>query len=347
MPLPRDDLFDLLARNMTMRQMRMLLAVAEQKSVIRAAQELHVAQPAISRALGALERTLGVALFDRLPQGMTATVFGDALLRRIRAIFGELRDAGEELRSLQDGAYGHVRIGCTRLLVAGALPRVLSVFLRQRGGIDVSIIEGSTDALMGELRARNVDIVIGRLPSSAGREPDLRYEALFEERLLLVCPPDHPLVRRRKVSLADLMNEPWVLPLRQSMLFRAIAETFSAHELPLPAARVQVESPRIMLKLVSTAGMIGLVPGSNLTDAGLLERVAVLSAAEAISYGSVGFMTLGAKDPTPATAALIAVLRTELPAIVHQMKPGKTNRCRRAPPKRAVQPARKSRSVSS
>src|SRR6266540_46414 len=111
MALPADDLFDLLARNMTMRQMRMLLAVAEQKSVIGAARELRVAQPAISRALGTLERTLGVMLFDRLPQGMTATVFGEALLRRIRAVFGELRDAGEELRSLQDGSYGQLRIG--------------------------------------------------------------------------------------------------------------------------------------------------------------------------------------------------------------------------------------------
>lgn len=337
MPLRRDDLFDLLARNMTMRQMRMLLAIAEQKSVIRAARELRVAQPAISRALGALERTLGVTLFDRLPQGMTATVFGDALLRRIRAIFGELRDAGEELRSLQDGSSGHVSIGCTRLLVAGALPRVLSVFMRKRPGIDVSIIEGSTNALMGELRARNVDIVIGRLPSSAGREPDLEYEALFDEKLLLVCAPDHPLAHRRNLSLAALAREPWVLPLRQSMLFRVIAETFSAQGLALPAARVQVESPRIMLKLVATAGMVGLVPGSNLAEAGVSERVAVLSGTEPITYGPVGFMTLGAKDLTPATSALVAILRGELPGIVDQLTPGRNNRYRRAPPKRALQ----------
>ncbi len=326
MPLPTDNVVDLLARNMSMRQMRMLVAVAEQRSVVRAGSKLRVAQPAISRAVRELERALGVTLFERLPQGMTLTVFGEVLLRHIRAIFGELRDAGEELQSLQDASYGQVTIGCTRLLIAGVLPRALSAFMRAHPRINVTLSEANTTTLIGELRARNLDIVLGRLPASADREGDLEYKSLFDEKLALVAAPDHPIARRKNVSLSSILHETWVLPLRNSMLFRVIAETLSRNGLSLPAVRAQVESPRIMFELVATANMIALAPMSHLIDADVKHRLVVVSRMDAIRYGPIGYVTLRAKEKTPATSAFISVLRREIPVILGALRAPKPPR---------------------
>ena len=316
MALPTHNLLDLLTRNMSMRQMRMLIAVAEQKSVIGAARELRVAQPAISRALRELEHALGITLFERLSKGMTLTVFGDALLRHIRTIFGELRDASEELHALQDGSYGQVTIGCTRLLIAGVLPRVLSAFVRGHPGINVSIREAKTTMLIGELRARNLDIVLGRLAPSVDREGDLEYKSLFDEKLVLVAARDHPIVKGKTLSLSKALQETWVLPLRDSMLFRVIAETLSKNGLSLPAARVEVESPRVMLELVATTRMIALAPSSHLIGAVVRHPVSVISRMDTIEYGPIGYTMLRTKTPTPAVRAFISILHTEIPTIL-------------------------------
>lgn len=307
---------DQLSRYLSLRQMRILLAVAEQGGVVRAAQMLHVAQPGISRALAELESGLRVKLFDRTPHGMSMTVFGEALLRRVRTIFAELHDAGEELKSLQDGAYGHMTIGLTPLLAAGALPRLLSALLVQRPGFALSVVEGSADFLLAELRARNIDIVLGRTPPPAKRAGDLDYQHLYDEKLLLVSGPGNPLARRQRITLRDTLDQDWALPPPGSMLHRVIEETFSRRNLPLPAARAQASSPYLVLELVVAAKMVTLLPGSILANRQGRPAVAVLMQAAPMPYGAVGCMTLRAKQLTPATAEFVSILRAGLPGIL-------------------------------
>ena len=302
-----------LSAYLTLRQMRILVAVAEQGGVVKAAQSLHLAQPAISRSLRQLENALGIPLFDRSPHGMTLTIFGEALVRRVRTVFCELRDAGEELTSLQDMSSGRLSIGCTPLLAIGAMPRVLSTVLATRPGLALSVMEGDSTTLLQELRLRNIDIALGRLPPSASREPDLVYERLYEEKLCLVSCPEKAMARCRYVSLADTVNQPWVLPLTNSMLYRVIKETFARENLPPPTARVHASSPSISLSLVATTDMMTLMPASILANWTGRMPITIISKLDALDYGAVGCMTLRTKQPTPAVREFIAILRSEMP----------------------------------
>ena len=316
MNLPGAFSAERLSTYLTLRQMRVLVAVAEQGGVVKAAQSLHLAQPAISRSLHQLESALGMPLFDRSPHGMTLTIFGEALVRRIRTVFSELRDAGEELTSLQDMSYGRLSLGCTPLLTIGAMPRVLSAMLAARPGLALSVMEGDSTTLLRELRLRNIDMAIGRLPAPASREPDLVYEHLYEEKLFLVSRPDHAMARYNYMSLADTVNEPWVLPMKNSMLYRVITETFARENLPPPAARVHASSPSISLSLVATTDMLTLMPGSILANWTGRHPIAIISKLDTLDYGSVGCMTLRAKHPTPAAKEFISILRAEIPVAV-------------------------------
>ena len=175
------------AAYLTLRHMRVLVAVAEQGGVVKAAQSLHLAQPAISRSLHQLENALGMPLFDRSPRGMTLTIFGEVLVRRVRTVFCELRDAGEELTSLQDMSYGRLSIGCTPLLTVEAMPRVLSAMLAARPGLALSVLEGDSTTLLRELRLRNIDMALARLPPPASLEPDLTMN-IFMKRSYFSSP---------------------------------------------------------------------------------------------------------------------------------------------------------------
>ena len=316
MPSPGAFSAERLSAYLTLRQMRVLVAVAEQGGVVKAAQSLHLAQPAISRSLHQLENALGMPLFDRSPRGMTLTVFGEALVRRVRTVFCELRDAGEELTSLQDMSYGRLSIGCTPLLTIGAMPRVLSTILAARPGLALSVMEGDSTTLLRELRLRNIDMALARLPPPASREPDLDYEHLYEEKLFLVSCPDRAMARYSYRSLADTVNQPWVLPMTNSMLYRVIPETFARENLPPPTARVHASSPSISLSLVATTDMITLMPGSILANWTGRHPIAIISKLDTLDYGSVGCMTLRAKHPTPAAKEFISILRTEIPGAV-------------------------------
>ncbi len=309
---------DRLPRYLSMRQMRMLAAVAEHGSVLKASRELRVAQPSVSRTLSELEAALGVKLADRSAREMALTVFGDALLRRVKTIFGELRDADEDLRSLKEGWHGHIHVGCTRLLSAGVLPPLLSELMRARPGLNFSLIEADNDALLEALRDRSLDIALGRLPASGSRADDLEYEILFQEELLLLAAADHPLARRARVSLRDLSKESWGLPMPSSMLYRVIEQTFAGFDRPLPAAHVHADSVDVMLELVEAGDVITLIPASLITDKAQRYRVAAISPVEPVEYGPVGYMVLGARQPTPAMNLFKSFLRSEMASVLQK-----------------------------
>ncbi len=304
-----------LPRYLSMRQMRMLAAVAEHGSVLKASRELRIAQPSVSRTLTELEAALGVRLFERSARGMTLTVFGEALLRRVKTIFGELRDADEDLRSLKEGWYGHVHIGCTRLLSSGVLAPLLSELLRERPGLNFSVLEADSDALLEALRDRSVDIALGRLPASGHRAEDLDYELLFHEELLLLAGPEHRLSGERTVSLRDLAEESWGLPMPSSMLYRVIQQTFAGLDRPLPAARVQADSVDIMLQLVEAGDVVTLIPASLALEKAARYRLKLMRPVEPMEYGPVGTLMLKARQPTPAMNLFKSFLKDQFGAL--------------------------------
>ncbi len=313
-----------LSRHLTTRQMRMLLAIAEHRSVVKASRELNVAQPALSRSLSDLEGVLNLKLFNRSPQGMAPTVFGEALIRRLKAIIGELHDADEELGALRAGTYGHVSIGCIPLLPAGILPHLLSGVVRTRPGLTVRVTDGGgIESLLNQLRDRKLDMVLCIRPKTSEQDDDFVFEPLFNDTMLLVAGRNHPATRARNPSLRNIDLDPVVLPNQGSVYRRCIDETFLRLNRPAPTAAIEANSPMLRLGLAENSGMATFIQASVWSDKGSRYRIKVIPIKESIEYGAIGYMVLRKWQTTPAAAALIEFMRSRVDTVAFHVPSGK------------------------
>jgi len=311
-----------LSRHLTTRQMRMLLAIAEHRSVLKASRELNVAQPALSRSLSDLEGVLNLKLFNRSPQGMAPTVFGEALIRRLKAIIGELHDADEELGALRTGTYGHVSIGCIPLLPAGILPHLLSGVVRTRPGLTVRVTDGGgIDSLLSQLRDRKLDMVLCIRPNT--QDNDFEFQPLFNDSMLLVAGRNHPATRVRNPSLRNIDLDPVVLPNQGSVYRQRIDETFVRLNRPAPTAAIEANSPMLRLGLAENSGMATFIQASVWSDKGSRYRIKVIPIRESIGYGAIGFMVLRKWQTTPAAAALIDFMRSKVDTVAFHVPSAK------------------------
>jgi len=199
---------DLTARRLNTRELRIFLAVAHSRSMAKAANTVGTSQPAISKAIADMEYSLGVRLLDRSPQGVEPTQYGRALVKCGIAVFNELKQGINEIGFLADPTAGELRIGCPDALAAGMVQVVIDRMLRNHPRMTLHI---ETTSLYRELRERNVELVINRMPGLVAEE-DFDAEVLYEDSVVIVAGANSPWARRRKVQLADLVNESWVMP---------------------------------------------------------------------------------------------------------------------------------------
>jgi DNA-binding transcriptional LysR family regulator len=250
---------DLLNGRLKLRHLVLVVAIADQGSVLRAAEHLRLAQPAVTRSLREVENVLGVELFTRGPRGVTPTLFGEAFVEHARAVLAELRRAGERIAELADARTGTVTIGT---LLAGSnvlLPRAIAALKRDRPGIMVTVREATFDAQTPRLLDGEIDLIVGRLnPIDDLR--GLRQITLYSEPVRLVARRGHPARRRPRLTLRDLLDYPWVLPLEQTALRRELEQVFRGEGLALPADLVECTSILTVRTLVRDTDMIAALP---------------------------------------------------------------------------------------
>ncbi|RJL33969.1 LysR substrate-binding domain-containing protein [Bailinhaonella thermotolerans] len=248
---------DLLNGRLKLRHLVLVAAIADHGSVVRAAEHLHLAQPAATRSLREVERILGVELFTRGPRGMAPTVFGEAFSAHARSVLAELRRAGERIEGLADARVGTVTVGT---LLAGSnvlLPRAIAALKRDRPGVRVVIREATFDVQVPRLLEGEIDLILGRL-NPIEDLPGLRQITLYGEPVRLVARRGHPA--ETASTLADLLAHPWVLPLEQTSLRRELEQVFHAAGLPLPADVVECTSILTVRTLLRDTDMIAALP---------------------------------------------------------------------------------------
>jgi DNA-binding transcriptional LysR family regulator len=205
------QLSERIGQRMKLRDLNILLAVAKERSMSKAAAQLGLAQPAVSKAVADMEYILGAPLFDRGPHGVEPTLYGRALINRSVAIFDELRQSVKDIESLLDPSVGDVRVGSAGPLAAGVVPAVIDMLMRRYPRASIHVIDAALNRLLRELRDRNIDLAIGTAVTPVAEE-DMRSETLFYDRLLVVVGRESKWASRRKIKLADLLPEPWVFP---------------------------------------------------------------------------------------------------------------------------------------
>jgi DNA-binding transcriptional LysR family regulator len=175
---------------MDLPQLASFLRVAEEGSVTRAAAALHLTQPAVTQHVRALERELGVPLFDRTERGMRLTQPGETLRDYARRSLGLLQEARDVLGDLERSSQGRVVIGAGVTTSIFRLPDWLRQLQREHPGIDVTVRTGRSREIAALALAREIDL---GLVTSPIQEPALTIAPLFDEEIVLVAPPDHPL----------------------------------------------------------------------------------------------------------------------------------------------------------
>ena len=254
-----------IGRRLRLRDLHVFLVVVEWGSMAKAAHRLSITQPAVSKSIADLEHTLGVRLLDRNPQGVEVTPYGSVMVRRALAAFDELRHGVGEIKFLTDPTAGEVRIGCNESLSAALLPAVIERLSKQYPGVTVHIAQMSRPITVEirELRGRTVDLIIGRgifpIP-----EDDLNSEILFEEPLIVVAGAQSRWARRRKVALAELVREKWILHSPDEAPGLLVEHAFQALGLEVPQASLTTMSFHLREMLLMTGDYLTVVPACML-----------------------------------------------------------------------------------
>ena len=252
-------------RRLKLRDLDTIAVVAQSGSMARAAGQLSISQPAISKAIAEVEQTLGVPLFERTARGVEPTLYGRALIKWSAVVFDDLRQGVNEIEFLGNPAVGQVRVGVTEPLQGGFIPTVIDRLTRRYPRIAIEVSQAShwADQLQ-QLRTRNVDLQIGRLMEPL-REDDLEAEPLFNDRPSIVASQHHRLARQRKLRLADLVEEPWSLPPpKGNVAGRLVTEAFRMQGLEFPKNAVITPSIQVHWGLLATGRYLAVFPASLL-----------------------------------------------------------------------------------
>ena len=274
----------------------------------RAAEELAVSYPVVSKTISDLEHTLGVKLFDRSISGVEPTHYGRALLKSGVAVFDEMRKGLQQIDFIRQPDAGDLRIGSSIVVDAGLLPAILD-FSRDLPRAVLHVIpEDIATQQYNNLRNRNVELVLGRLPARMN-EPDLVAEPLFDEPHVIAAGSESLWAKRRNLTLADLMGEPWVLAQPGSLARLLHDETFRRSGLEPPFGTVLTVSLHLYMRLIETGHGLGLVPASVMRFGGKRMQIKVLPVKISSPPAPVGFITVKDRTLSPLAERFIECTR--------------------------------------
>lgn len=251
-----------IGRRLRLKDLHTLQTVAEVGSMAKASERLALSQPAISKAIADMEHTLGAPLLDRSSRGVELTECGRLLVERGRVIFDEIRQGVMDIEHASDPTRGEVRIGTTEP-VAVVVSEIISQMVRRYPRITYHVTVSDTDTLGRELRERKLDLLLTRWVPPLVAD-DLAAKVLFKSPLAVMAERRHPLLRRKKLNLADLMGERWTLSPPDSFLGRIVVDLFRRRKLPLPPAVMTTISIYMRLNLLASGGFLTVLPTTML-----------------------------------------------------------------------------------
>ena len=252
-----------IGRRVRLRDLHILSAVVRWGSMAKAAKRLAMSQSAVSEAIAGLEDALGVRLLERNAQGIEPTIYAEALLKRGDVVFDELRQGIKDIEFLADPTAGEIRVGCPEFLSVWLLPNVIDRFSKQCPQVTIRVFQPDTRTLeFRELHERSVDLMLARLPAGFAHE-ELEIEILSEDPHVVIAGNRSRWARQRKISLADLTNELWIVPPWVSVV-TVLEEAFEAEGLSAPKERVVAASVYLRMHLVATGRFVTFFPEAGL-----------------------------------------------------------------------------------
>lgn len=295
------------SQRLKLRDLRILMTVVECGTMGKAAGQLAVSQPVVSKTISDLEHAVGVRLLDRSQHGVVPTAYGRALIKRGIVIFDEVTQGLREIEFLSDPASGEVSIGATAPVAAAIVAPALDRLSRQYPRMRFKTVVGDSAPLFAALEARSFDFVMSRI---SHRLPDhYNTEIFFHDELKIVTGSRNPLARRRSLALADLINEPWILFAPDSYFGGLQAAVFRASGLEPPPATVTASEYHLGLELLATNRLLTIVPGFSVALPRPRPGVVALPVKLRVAPERVGIMTLKNRSLSPAAHMFIEQVR--------------------------------------
>lgn len=294
--------------DLTLVQMRYFIAAATRGSMTEASLDLHVAQSAVSAAIGALERSLGVQLFVRQrSKGLALTEAGEQLLRDAQSLLGQVDEMVDTVRGHHHEVRGTLRLACFVTLAPFVLPRLISRVQEQNPQLRVEIIEADIDSTVRMLLNGSVE---GAIAYDFGHVQDLVFERLYSAAPHVVLPADHRLADRASIRIADLAGEDIVLldiPHSREYFLRMLEDAGVQPEIRYTSR--SYETVRSLVARGHGYSILNNIPRSPLTyDGGELRTVQI---ADPVPSLQVCFARVANVRPT-ARSRVVAALAREL-----------------------------------
>jgi len=301
-----------IGRRLKLRDLHVFMTVAQRGSMAKAAAELGVSQPVVSAVIADLENAVGVRLFDRSTQGVEPTLYGRALLRGGAVAFDELKQTVKEIEFLADPTAGEVRIGCPET-VAAILPPIFESMSRRYPHVVFHVSDVVAPTLdLPRLRDHTLDVAVLRIFWSTPLDPlgdDLDVEELFDDETLVVVGMESQWARRRKVDLAELADEEWILPPAITTNSIVVMDAFRERGLEPPKVRFVTFSVTLRTNMLATGRYVTVLPRSMMTLYGNRMSLKVLPIKLAVRKWPVVIATLKNRTLNPVAKVFIEHLR--------------------------------------
>lgn len=294
--------------SVTNQRLRHVVALAEHLNFARAAEALHITQPALSRSILTLEQTLGARLFDRHSRGIEPTVFGKLVARRAAEILRRVSEMEREVNLIKGHDVGEVHIGAGPILAANHIGRTIGRVSRAHPNIKMVVRVGNWDELNDALHTGDLDVFVGEYTQATGN-PVFAITPLAPRRFVFFARAGHPLAGTDRVSFADLQRFPLAsprIPERIELLLKqADAGDAWWGSYPHQPPMIECESYAVIKSVVASSDAVSAAPGTIIADEvrdGTLTRLPV---ALPDIHTSFGIVVRSERTLSPAAATFI------------------------------------------
>jgi len=287
-----------------LRQLTYFVAVAEEGSFTRASERLYIAQPAVSRQVGHLERELGARLFARRPDGVRLTRAGEALLPRARRMLATADECRDTVAAVAGLLRGRLIVGSLFAAPRLGLPRLLAAYHDRHPDVDIVFREEATERLLQEVRGGAGDVAFVA-PACEDWPSGLDAELVDRERALLLVRDDHALARRPAVELGDLRAERFIA-LAPGSGHRTMLETACRGAGFEPDVVCEAGNTMMLIDMTGAGLGVTFVPESIVPAAGRLRAIPV---DDPPLERRISMVWRSAEPPAPAVAAFLATAR--------------------------------------
>lgn len=290
------------------RHLQTFVEVSRQKSVMKAAELLHVSQPAVTKTIRELEEVLGVAVFERDGRGIKITRYGEVFLRHAGAALTALRQGLDSVSQERAGDGVPVRVGALPTVSTRIMPHAMTLFLKEDTGARIKIVTGENAVLLEQLRVGDLDLVVGRL-AAPEKMTGFSFEHLYSEQVVFAVRAGHPLLSGAHATFARLADFPVLMPTRASIIRPFVERLLITNGIASLPNQIETVSDAFGRAFVRASDAIWIISAGVVASDVDDGTIAILPIDTSETKGPVGLTMRADAAPTVALSILMQTIR--------------------------------------